>query len=265
MNPSKCVLTSLFIIVFSFIALAQEQDSLTKNKNDVFIPRKNVVRFNPTPNMLGFQSVIFGYERVVSPNQSFSVNAGFLAFKPSTKAQARRDSANANLMLDETNNNKGFSFFADYRFYLKKENKFPAQRGIYVGPYLGAYYFDSETTIRNTDPSAVNATVGINTKFLVLNIGAELGYQFVIKNRITIDLILAGPSLSRYRLKMQAAGNLDVQDPEVEEALEELKDILVNQFEWIKPLFDGDEVNVKGTTSIWRPGMRYLIQIGYRF
>ena len=112
---------------------------------------------------------------------------------------------------------------------------------------------------------AVNATVGINTNFLVYNIGAELGYQFVIKNRITIDLILAGPSLSRYRLKMQARGSLDVTDPEVEEALETLKDILVNQFEWIKPLFDGDEVNVRGTTSIWRPGLRYVIQIGYRF
>ncbi len=265
MPPFKQILTSFFIIAFSGIAFAQDQDSLKMDNKDDFRHLKNVIRFNPTPNLLGLKSIIFGYERVVFPSQSFSVNAGFLAFQPSAKNQVRRDSVNANLSLAETNNNKGFSIAADYRFYLKKENKYPAQRGIYVGPYVSTYYFDSETTIKNTDPSAGNGTVGINTKFLILNIGAELGYQFVIKNRVTIDLILAGPSISRYRLKMQAAGSLDVNDPEVEEALEELKNILVSQFEWIKPLFDGDEVNVKGTSATWSLGMRYVIQVGYRF
>ena len=183
MTPVRCVATAILTFVFSFIALAQEQDSL--KKNNAFIPRKNVIRYNLTPNILGFNSAIFGYERVVFPHQSFSVNAGFLAFKPSTKKLARSDSLNTRYGIEQTRDNKGFSIAADYRFYLKKENKYPAQRGIYVGPYAAIYNLESTNTLRKTDDFGANSSAGLETKFQVLNFGAQLGYQFVIKNRIT--------------------------------------------------------------------------------
>ena len=265
MNLSKCVITLFILLAVSFIAQAQEQDSLKNNKAKEFLPLKNVVRFNPTPNILGFKSAIFGYERVVFPNQSFSVNAGFLAFQPSAKKIARTDSLNSIYGLDQTRDNKGFALSADYRFYLKKENKYPAQRGVYVGPYVSTYYLESTNTISSTDNSGINSSIGIGTNVLIFNIGAELGYQFVIKNRITIDLVLAGPSISRYRLRMKGIGQLTIDDPELKESLKALRDLLVNQYNWLEPLFNGEEIEITGKVSTWSLGMRYLVQVGYRF
>ena len=265
MKTSKYFSTIIFLFFFLGTTFSQDQDSLKIDVKKEFLPLKNVIRYNLTPNLLGFKSVIFGYERVVFPNQSFSLNAGFLAFSPSTKKLARSDSLNSIYGLEQSRDNKGFSIAADYRFYLRKENKYPAQRGIYVGPYVAVYNMESTNTVVKTDDFGANTAVGLQTNFLVLNIGAELGYQFVIKNRITIDLILAGPSLSRYRLRMKGAGQLMIDDPDVSDALKALKDILINQYDWLAPLFDGEAVEVTGTTSTWSGGMRYVIQVGFRF
>jgi hypothetical protein len=256
------------LIAASFIAFSAAtfaQDSLKNDEKIAFIPRKNVIRYNPTPNALGFKSIIFGYERVVGKHQSFSLNAGFLAFNPSEKKLARSDSLNTNYGLEQTRDNKGFSIAADYRFYLKKENKYPAQRGIYVGPYVAFYNLESTNTIRKTDDFGADSEAGIQTNILILNFGAELGYQFVIKNRVTIDLILAGPSVSRYRLRMKGKGSLTIDDPELDESLKALRDILVDQYNWLAPLFDGEAVEVTGTTSTWGVGLRYVLQVGFRF
>jgi len=181
------------------------------------------------------------------------------------KKLARADSLNTIYGIERTWDNKGYSIAADYRFYLKKENKYPAQRGIYIGPYAAVYYLESTNTVSKNDDQIAAAAAGIQTNLLILNLGPELGYQFVIKNRVTIDLILAGPSIGRYRLKMKGVGQVSIEDPELNEAIQALRDILVDRYDWLSPLFDGEEVEVTGTTSTWNLGMRYVVQIGYRF
>ena len=256
----------LFTFALTLEAQVDTSDTLKIDEADnIFVPRKNVIRYNLTPNILGFRSAIFGYERVVGKYQSFSVNGGFLAFQPSAKKLARADSLNSIYGIDQTRDNKGFSIAADYRFYLKKENKYPAQRGIYVGPYMAVYNLESTNILSATDDAGGTTGAGLETKLLIYNIGAQLGYQFVIKNRITIDLILAGPSISRYRLRMKGVGQVTIDDPELREFIGALRDILIDQNSWLAPLFDGEEVEVTGTTSTWGLGMRYVLQVGFRF
>lgn len=106
-------------------------------KTNTFIPRKNVIRYNLTPNIVGFKSVIFGYERVVKSHQSFSINAGYLSIGNSGK----KENEEYKLTINKSNN--GFSFAADYRFNLKKENKDPAHHGVYIAPYFAHYNLNS--------------------------------------------------------------------------------------------------------------------------
>ena len=105
---SKLLFLSLFFS-FSFIASAQS-DSL-----EVIPDYKNVIRYNLTPTLvLGTGSYVFGYERVLKPHRSFSINAGFI--------QMPKVGSNIldTLQIDRVSKRNGFSFAADYRFYFKK-------------------------------------------------------------------------------------------------------------------------------------------------
>jgi hypothetical protein len=255
MNKCRCFfLMVLLLVCFSAAMLAQ--DSL---KTDDLIQRKNILKYNLTPSLLGFKSYIFGYERIIKPYQSFSINIGYLALNEDEK------SVNEAYDLIRSNKSKGISVVADYRFYLQKENKYKAPRGIYIGPYFASYLMKSNMTVRSTDTSLGNPEIDIDVKLNIQNIGIQLGYQFLIKNRVTIDLIVVGPSLSKYRFKMSSTGNVALSEPEVEEAIEGLKDILFEKHPWAKNLFNEDGIDVKGNKSTWGLGFRYVLQVGYNF
>ncbi|MCK5208075.1 MAG: hypothetical protein KAQ79_08645, partial [Cyclobacteriaceae bacterium] len=91
------------------------------------------------------------------------------------------------------------------------------------------------------------------------------GYQFNIKNRFTIDLILIGPSYSAYKAKMDVVGGVVPPDGELDETLEALRDILFAKYPWLETLIDEGEVDIKGNRTHWGMGFRYVLQIGYRF
>lgn len=254
MNFLKHSFSLAFLVAFSATTFAQ--DSL---KNDGYIQRKNVIRYNLTPNILGFKSYIVGYERIVKPYQSFSVNVGYLALGKSEVTTKEEYN------LSNSKEKGGFSLAADYRFYLQKENKFKAPHGIYFGPYLASYFLRSDHHVVIDDQSLGNPELDVEIKFAIQNMGVELGYQFLIKNRFTIDLILLGPSFSNYRLKMKATSNVTISDPDIQEALEALRDLLIEEYPWAKELFENGEIDVNGNKSSWGLGFRYVIQVGYNF
>ena len=241
----------LTIPIYSF-----GQDSLKTND---LIPRKNVIRYNITPNILGFSSVIFGYERVVKSHQSFSINAGYLSIGKSGKKE------NEDYKLTSTKSSSGFSIAVDYRFYLKKENKNPAPSGVYLAPYFLHYTLNHSAGIKSLDDNSTNIETIVDAKININSLGLELGYQFNIKNRFTIDMILIGPSYSAYKANMEVVGGVVPPDGDLDETLEALRDILFAKYPWLETLVDEGEVDVKGNRTQWGMGFRYVLQIGYRF
>lgn len=246
------------IVILALVMPLQSfsQDSLKVNN---FISKKNVVRYNLTPNLLGFSSVIFGYERVVKPNQSFSINAGYLSIGRSDKKE------NEDYRLTSTKSSSGFSIAVDYRFYLKKENKNPAPSGVYLAPYLLHYTLNNSIGIKSLDDNSTNPETIVNSNININSLGLELGYQFIIKDRFTIDLILVGPSFGGYRIKLEAEGGFIPPDEELDETLEALRDILFAKYPWMETLIDEGKVDIKGKKTHWGMGFRYVMQIGYRF
>jgi len=105
----------------------------------------------------------------------------------------------------------------------------------------------------------------VDAKINITSIGAELGYQFNIRNRVTVDLILVGPSITSYKFNLEIEGGVNPPDDDPDETKEALRDFLYGKYPWMETLVDEGEVDVEGSNANWGFGFRYVLQIGYRF
>ncbi len=243
-----------FLFSVSFIASAQSDTT------EATPQYKHVVRYNLTPTLvLGTGSYVVGYERILKPHRSFSVNAGYIQLPQIGKSLLDT------LQIERTTKRNGFSFAADYRFYFKKRNKRNAPDGLYWAPYFTAYFFDSDISIQVFEGGGLKGYLNAQSYMLFLMGGVELGYQFVMgkKQRWTLDLILAGPSL-RYdiiNIKAQTLYEGEVND----EYLKGVLDAITAIFPVFGQLAREGELNTSGFANGFGAGYRYVMQGGYRF
>jgi len=226
-------------------ANAQKVDSLN---------RKNTIKLDLTSYWLYRNAIIFSYERITKPNQSFCITGGYQEF-PHTSSLGSR------IAVREDNKKYGLKFGGEYRFYLAKENKFRAPHGVYIGPFTMFHQFRNERLIEVDNNGTLEEAI-LTTKFQVLNIGFQLGYQFVLNNRWTIDLTFIGPAVANYRYKASLGGefNFDSDDIQNEVILD-----LIDRFPLLKEVIDEKEATGSGKLDIWSFGYRYQFQIGYHF
>jgi hypothetical protein len=250
----------VFAIVFSISSIklsAQTADSIANPEKEF----KNTIRFNITnPLIFGGKSLIFGYERILKNNKSFSINIGQAAL-PNLE-NGFSDEFREKTVLSQG----GFHISGDYRFYLSKLNKYDTPRGVYIGPYYSYNRYnkghDWEYTEEGTsDTKLINSDLSLK----IQQIGFELGYQFVFWKRFSVDLILLGPGVAGYKVKAEVGGNIT--DEERQLFLEKLNQALKDKFPgYSGTVGDGDgefeKTGYRSTTSL---GYRYMINIGYRF
>ena len=118
------ILLQLILFFMSQTLFSQESDSEEKNF-------KNTIKVNLTnPMIFGDKCYTIGYERVIGKKQSFEVNIG--RFSLPKFIGVNIDSIE---QIDSETESKGFHSSLEYRFYLMKENKYIAPRGVYIGPY----------------------------------------------------------------------------------------------------------------------------------
>ena len=246
------------IILFFLLSAAFQQSIFAQENQSAEKKRKNTVRLNLTnPIIFGERSIILGYERLTKPNQSFSVNFGLTSFPK--LGILGSDSLKANKDVE----NGGFNFSADYRFYLAKENKYPAPRGVYIGPY---YSFNSFNRTNSWSLKSVNGSQQVVESELKLNvhtIGFELGYQFVFNDRITLDMVMFGPGVGFYKLQATLGSNLSEADKI--KFFELLNEALEEKFPGYGLVLDGSGFKRTGVESKSTIGYRYMVQLGFRF
>src|SRR5688572_11047079 len=219
---------------------------------------KNIIRYNISGAMLfGLTDfVILGYERITGPHQSFSVNLGRVTL-PSVFG-LDLDS------VDIIKNRKrgGLNFSVDYRFYLPRENKNTIPHGLYIGPFYSYNGFRGETEWTHKKDQG-NSSISTNTTFNIHTIGFEMGYQFVIGKRLTLDVLVVGPGFGFYNLKAKLSRNVD--DETKRQVFEGLEEIITEKFPGMNFVFSDEEIETDGTmrTSAW--GYRYLVHIGFLF
>lgn len=250
-NPSKIrqvkYILFLFMIAFS-IQITKAQDS-----TEVGL-RRNTIKYDLTSNLLYRNSINFSYERIVKQNQSFVLTAGVQEFPTiinfGENVQGKRE-------VDRS----GYKFGGEYRFYLKKENKYATPRGVYIGPYYTALGFKSEQDIiynGGEEPEEANLDARLN----IHSIGAQLGYQFVFNDRWTLDLVLIGPSISSYKFNLKLDGDFQF-DPD--NVSNEILDELLNRIPLLEEFLNEKELNRNGILNTWALGYKYQFLVGYRF
>jgi len=249
----------LLFVLMCFLAVFHKtvnaQDSTKKEKY-----LKNTIHINITnPIIFGTRNIILGYERNVNKRQTFSVNFG-VASLPSLGI-ITSDSLQAKGKTDD----KGFNFSVDYRFYLSKENKYDAPRGIYIGPYYSYNYF-GKTHLWELKSTNGGAPVDVETETSIRfnTVGFELGYQFVFWNRLSLDLVLIGPGIATYNLKA-SINTSNLSEADKVKFYEKLNEALSEKFPGYSWAVDESEFRSNGSTNTTSLGYRYVVQLGFRF
>jgi hypothetical protein len=250
---NKSIILTLLFIAFSLIT----GPLYCQEKADSIKYFKNTIRINITnPMLFGEKYNVIGYERVVSKHQTFSVNIGRFSLPK------WRNFNTDSLLVKDDYSDKGFTIAADYRFYLKKENKYDAPHGLYIGPYYSFNMLD-RTNTWNVNTTDFQGSLQTNIRLNANLIGAQLGYQFIIKNRVAIDMILFGPGTWFYSLKSTTSTSLSDED----EALlfEKINGFLEQNLPGSDIFLEPGQMNKSGSYRTSSGGMRYMIQLGFRF
>jgi hypothetical protein len=250
MNLKPRYVTMVFLLV-SLGSLAQQDSSKRK-------AYKNVIRYNLSGAMLFGASkyVVFGYERVIRSNQSISVNVG----RASLPKMVGLDLDSVSVQKDQARS--GFNASVDYRFYLARENKFAAPRGLYIGPFYSYNHFTRDNTWTKRVGTGTS-TIPTSSELNIHTVGFELGYQFILWKHLSIDLVLLGPGMGFYDYRSRFEGQVD--EATRQQILDGLEKILVQKFPGMNYVFSGEEFDANGSIKTRSYGYRYIIHLGFNF
>lgn len=253
-SKMKRILSVLIILPAFFLSFSTYSQDFTELPDSGY--KKNVIKWNVTPFLLfSKKNINLSYERVLSPYRSFSVNAGYFELPKISLLDTIR--------LERVTKKGGFNLSADYRFYFKNRNRKMAPDGLYWSIFSSFYHTQFDMNVSVVDQPDIQGELEFGAKFDVLNAGVSLGYQFVIKERLTIDLMFIGPSLSLYSKDLKLEGGLTSE--EYEDYLQALYDVLVDLFPGFSELAQDGALSVKGANMSFGFGFRYVFQIGFRF
>jgi hypothetical protein len=238
-------------------------DSISKPKNtenqDILTPyHLNVIKFNPTPMMLfdELRNITFSYERLIKKSKSVSVQLGYLVVP-----QVLEDTLFNSILLNK-DSRKGINIAFDYRVYPFSRNRRPAPDGLYYGGYLSFIGTTSESRgkLMNT---AEDDNIMLTARMNMINLGFELGYQFIFAKKFSIDLLMFGPSISSYWGNFDVTGNLasDLGNKIDEDLAAKLKE----RFPALGYLFSDEDATFSTSKIVVSSWFRYSVQFGYHF
>lgn len=245
--------------LFACQALAQEPSIVVASEIKDMPKYKNVVRYNLSGAMLfGWDKyIVLGYERVIKPRQSASINIG----KASLPKFISINTDSFNLSTDKSNT--GFNVSVDYRFYLARENRYKPPCGLYIGPYYSFNQFKRTNTWMWNNNSGGASSVETDLKMNIHTVGFELGYQFILWKRMTLDLCMVGPGIGFYNVEANFDTNLS--EGRRQELLDALDQLLTQKVPGMNYVFSDKHFEGNGTMNTTGFGFRYLIQIGFLF
>jgi hypothetical protein len=260
----------LFIfLLFSIVTTnyGQEKQLVDTLQNNIVNPaensqpvkklRKNTIMVNVTnPSLISSKFFTVGYERILPNNQSFTVSVGSFSIPKFT------EDITDSLGLNTDYKDKGFHFSADYRFYLRKHNKFAPPSGLYIGPYYAFNNLKREVDWY-LDGTTFNGNVMTDLKLNIHTLGFEMGYQFIFWDRMTVDMIFFGPGFGSYKLDTDLKTTLTPeQESEFFDKLNQYLEEHLPGYDWV---IDSGEFSKKGSYKTWDAGYRYSIRVGFRF
>lgn len=217
---------------------------------------RNVIRINPTPALLfgNISNITLNYERLVKRNQSFVIQAGYLRINPLLEDTV------AGLLDVRRVSDFGLNLSADYRFYPLRRAQYPAPDGLYIGPYLSYYGFKFRDEFYYNRADTVMLSGSYQSGYNFINLGLSLGYQFIFWKRLSVDLLLFGPSLT-YSVSTWKV-NADISQEEEEDLIRTIKEKFNEKFPLLVPFVKPNQGTKQANFMLF---FRYSISIGFHF
>ncbi|MFV0346241.1 MAG: hypothetical protein ACK5IQ_08365 [Bacteroidales bacterium] len=241
---TKLFLSVLFTLCYGFSGIAQIKE--------------NVVKWNLVNLSLG--SLSLGYERALNEKNSVNLNVGIPigAGMPSALGEALVGD-DYTISKSKLNN---FHIRAAYRHYTGQQS---VPKGFYYEPSLKYQTLSPDVKGSgdvNVSGTNVFANIEADATLSTFTAGFQIGYQFLIADRVIIDLGIFGLEAGMGKLKMTATSD----KTEVIDAFE--KDIIdaVEDLPFGNPTVtrNGDKIEVT-TKNIFLPMVRMNIGIGIAF
>ena len=240
---SRVSICIIFFLLFPLMARAQ----------DTIVPDyKNIVKVNTAA--LLFSNISFLYERKLNEHWTVLAGTGYRWGGSVPKVLGLGDV----IVSSETNGITGFSLTPEVRYYFNFCECDGSPSGLYAGLY-GRYtkYYGSLTFNVWNGSEYYDALVTSNLR--ELGGGLQLGYQFIFKQRFTVDIMFAGPRLSNYKLK----ADLDSED------LEALVSSIEEEINKRRETIGMDPISIDPSSeleaSFGFKNFRYAIGIGFLF
>jgi len=212
--------------------------------------QNSVVKTSVTGLLLGDYSL--GYERQVFNNQSAQIRIGF--FQPLLSPFISESTITPSEFTFK--DSKGsIQSSIEYRFYT---GEIPL-RGFYLGPYIR--YYDIRA---NYSDEIKNILFNVEGSVSTFGLGVQLGYQFLINERFSVDIGFFGAGLDKNNVKLKYTTST----PNF--SYSSIVDYISEVFEDI-PYFEKrlkNEVNPNNLTTrlpFLFPGLRAGIAVGVSF
>jgi hypothetical protein len=242
-------LTSAFII--SSCLHAQENNS----KNSIDFKPSFAVKWNPASLVAG--KIGLSGEYNFRKKRSITFGIGIPA------------ETTHKIDLDSSRNvtTKTFSAMAGYRMYLGRKT----MSGLYFEPYVKYVKNDASTDVTIT-VGLSDETFALTSQYSGIGVGGQLGVQFIIAKRVSLDLFFLGVEANSSSHKMKAVElnpdptpwtsgeKMDIEN-NLHDAVKDVP-IIGNK---IKFNADQDTHTVTSDFSGFIPGLRFGASIGLRF
>ncbi len=243
----KVLLGILLALLFTFIANAQV-DTAQEKTAQVY---RNGIKINPMG--LVFHNVSLLFERSLNDHWTLQMGAGYRWGGDLPKVFGLGDL----IVSSNTRGLRGYHITPELRYYFNFCECGGSPTGLYTGIYTRytKYYGDLNFHYWN-GTEYIDAAVASN--FSEMGAGIQLGYQFVFKERFSVDFMFAGPRLSTYRLKCSIDSDYAVDlAPIIEEEIN-------RRLEWL-----GMAITISPSAEIdARVGFRnfrYAVAFGFMF
>lgn len=241
----------LFIVLsgYSVFGFSQNQDS-------TILCRRNVIKFLPVN--IPFQSMSFEYERMINAKNSWTVGLGL----PNQQSIIGKYGYDAGPDL-KTADFGTMHIRAAYRHYAGKRR---LPNGFYLEPYLKYQHIKGIIKVESTDIADLykgDVDVNLNT----VNIGFQLGAQFLIAKRVSVDFYFLGLEGGLLNGKATAISDqiaeADNLKADIEDAISDLPSIIANKLT-VTQSPDKKQINVNANSAPY-PWFRGGISIGIAF
>jgi len=217
---------------------------------------KNVVKFLPAN--LFFQSISFEYERMINAKNSLTLGIGL----PNKKSLIGKYGIDAGSDL-KTAALGTMHVRAAYRHYTHNQM---LPQGFYIEPNLKYQHITGNASITGVDDLTDQSFSGnLEMKLNAVNLGFQLGYQFLIAKRVSLDLYFAGLEAGFLSGNVTSTSNIPSDainiKSENEDAIADMPSFIGNKLTVTQ---SGNNVNVKAK-SIPYPWFRGGISFGFAF